>query len=182
MRRRGKAKRALGKGVSPNARKVPIARGSTARVQEKLDRALRERDEALEQQAATAEVLNVISGSPGQLEPVFQTILANATRICGAKFGTLYLRVGDSFRAFAAFHNAPLGHLIEARKGDLLIWPDPGSTLGQAAATKRAAPSPRQPPRREAVPPAPTHSWSREQISEAIARIVFRADDQRGAS
>ena len=136
MRRRGKAKRALGKGVSPNARKVPIARGSTARVQEKLDRALRERDEALEQQAATAEVLNVISGSPGQLEPVFQTILANATRICGAKFGTLYLRVGDSFRA-AAFHNAPRA-FIEARK-DLLIWPDPGSTLGQAAATKRAA-------------------------------------------
>ena len=103
MRRRGKAKRALGKGVSSKARKVPIARGSTARVQKKLDRALRERDEALEQQAATAEVLNVISGSPGQLEPVFQTILANATRICGAKFGTLYLRVGDSFRA-AAFH------------------------------------------------------------------------------
>ena len=81
-------------------------------------------------------VLNVISGSPGQLEPVFQTILANATRICGAKFGTLYLRVGDSFRA-AAFHNAPRA-FIEARK-DLLIRPDPGSTLGQAAATKRAA-------------------------------------------
>jgi GAF domain-containing protein len=136
MKRRGKAKRALGKGVSPKARKVPIAGGSTARVQEKLDRALRERDEALEQQAATAEVLNVISGSPGQLEPVFQTILANATRICGAKFGTLYLRVGDSFRA-AAFHNAPQA-FIEARK-DLLIRPDPGSTLGQTAATKRAA-------------------------------------------
>jgi signal transduction histidine kinase len=93
-------------------------------------------DEALEQQAATAEVLTVISSSPGQLEPVFQTILANATRICGARFGTLYLRDGDSFRA-AAFHNAPPA-FIAARK-DRLIQPDPGSTLGQAATTKRVA-------------------------------------------
>ena len=93
-------------------------------------------NEALEQQAATAEVLNVISSSPGQLEPVFQTILANATHICGAKFGTLYLRDGDSFRA-AAFHNAPRA-FIEARK-DRLLQPSPGSTLGQAAATKQVA-------------------------------------------
>ena len=93
-------------------------------------------NEALEQQAATAEVLNVISSSPGQLEPVFQTILANATHICGAKFGTLYLRDGDLFRA-AAFHNAPRA-FIEARK-DRLLQPSPGSTLGQAAATKQVA-------------------------------------------
>ncbi|MFZ1210320.1 MAG: GAF domain-containing protein, partial [Pseudolabrys sp.] len=63
-------------------------------------------------------------------------ILANATRICAAKFGTLYLRDGDSFRA-AAFHNAPPA-FIEARK-DRLIHPDPGSTLGQAAATRQVA-------------------------------------------
>src|SRR5215475_583632 len=93
-------------------------------------------NEALEQQAATAEVLNVISSSPGQLEPVFQTILANATHICGAKFGTLYLRNGDSFRA-AAFHNAPRA-FIEARK-DRLLQPSPESTVGQAAATKWVA-------------------------------------------
>ncbi|MGB8137012.1 MAG: GAF domain-containing protein, partial [Pseudolabrys sp.] len=69
-------------------------------------RLLNELRESLEQQTATAEVLKVISSSPGELEPVFNAILANATNICGAKFGTLYLRKGDAFYA-SAFHNAP---------------------------------------------------------------------------
>src|SRR5207244_495768 len=62
--------------------------------------------EALEQQTATSEVLNVISSSPGALEPVFEAMLANATRICSAKFGTLYLREGDAFCP-VAMHNVP---------------------------------------------------------------------------
>ena len=61
---------------------------------------------SLQQQTATADVLRIISSSPGELEPVFQAMLANATRICEAKFGTLFFREGDTFRRVAT-HNAP---------------------------------------------------------------------------
>jgi GAF domain-containing protein len=74
---------------------------SYADLEEKLARAQRERDEALEQQTATAEVLRVISSSPGELEPVFNAILENATRICEAKFGILWLREDDGFQIAA---------------------------------------------------------------------------------
>ena len=69
--------------------------------------------ESLQQQTATSEVLGVISSSPGELAPVFRTMLANATRICEAKFGTLYLCDADAFRV-AAIHNAPPAY-AEAR-------------------------------------------------------------------
>ena len=96
----------------------------------------RELSEALEQQTATSEVLKVISSSPGELEPVFNAILANATNICGAKFGTLYLHKGDAFYA-SAFHNAPPA-FVDARKGKAL-HPNPESTLGRTARTKQVA-------------------------------------------
>src|SRR5262249_48185927 len=66
----------------------------------------RELSEALEQQTATSEVLRIISSSPGEVEPVFQAMLENATRICEAKFGSLYLYDGENYRT-AALHNAP---------------------------------------------------------------------------
>jgi hypothetical protein len=72
----------------------------------RLAQSQRELSEAREQQAATAEVLRIISSSPGDLQPVFETILANATRICGAIFGMLNLYDGNRFRT-VAFHNAP---------------------------------------------------------------------------
>ena len=75
-------------------------------LEQKLEARTRELSEAREQQAATSEVLRVISSSPGELGPVFQTVLANAVRICQAKFGALFLSEGDVFRN-VALHGAP---------------------------------------------------------------------------
>ena len=74
------------RGAPKAARHAPVAGKET-----NVARLTRERDEALEQLAATSEVLNVISGSSVELEPVFSALLANAVRLCEAKFGTLYL-------------------------------------------------------------------------------------------
>src|SRR5262249_35925607 len=93
--------------------------------------------EALEQQTATSEVLRVISSSPGELEPVFRAMLANATGLCEAKFGTLYTYDGNGFHA-AAFHNAPPAY-VEARKREPVINPQPDQPLGRVASTKHVA-------------------------------------------
>jgi hypothetical protein len=70
-------------------------------------RLTRERDEALEQQAAISEVLRVISASPGKLEPVFQAILEYAVRICDAKYGSLFRYDNETFEATALFGLPP---------------------------------------------------------------------------
>jgi GAF domain-containing protein len=69
-------------------------------------RLLNELRESLQEQTATADVLKVISNSPGELKPVFEAMLANAVRICGAKFGMLYLSEGDGFHT-ASMHDVP---------------------------------------------------------------------------
>ena len=94
----------------------------------------RELAEALEQQTATSEVLGVISSSPGELEPVFQAMLANAVRLCDAKFGTLNLYDGEAFHA-GALHNVPPAY-ADIRQG-MVIRPDPRSSLGRVARTRQ---------------------------------------------
>src|SRR5262245_41877392 len=91
--------------------------------------------EALEQQTATSEVLGVISSSPGELSAVFQAMLANAVRICGAKFGALFLTEGDAYRT-VALHNAPPA-FAEARRREPIRRPNSGTPLGRVAATKQ---------------------------------------------
>ena len=93
----------------------------------------RELTEALEQQTATSEVLQVISRSPGELESVFKAMLENATRICEANFGNLYLRHVEGFR-LAAFHNTPAA-LVEARRHAPLRRPQ--SSLVRMVETKQ---------------------------------------------
>ena len=94
----------------------------------------RELSESLEQQTATSEVLKVISSTPGELEPVFSIMLANAVRICGAKFGNLWLREGDAFR-IGATHGAPSAY-VEYLRNEQVFQPKPELGLGQLIKTK----------------------------------------------
>ena len=90
--------------------------------------------ESLEQQTATSEVLKVISSSPGELEPVFKAMLANAMRICGAKFGILLLFDGSAMRV-VSMHNAP--RVLEEMRRDNPVIPLEKSILGPVVRTKR---------------------------------------------
>src|SRR5262245_9542995 len=144
MRRRSKASSKQAKARSRKAEMPKRAisteavpgRRSTATAQEtETARLIRERDEALEREKATAEVLRVISSSAGQLEPIFQAMLENAVRICGANFGVLFLREGDAFRRMA-MHNPPPAFVEEHRRA-AVVRPSAASGLGRVIATKQ---------------------------------------------
>jgi GAF domain-containing protein len=92
--------------------------------------------EALEQQTATSEVLEVISSSPGELEPVFEAMLEKATRVCGSTFGTLYLREGEAFRA-VSMYGAP--SVYAQARVHALVNPGPDTGLGRVVRTRRVA-------------------------------------------
>jgi GAF domain-containing protein len=109
-------------------------RSANAKLQLQFDRAAAERDEEEAQKAAMAEVLGVISASPGRLEPVFEAMLANAVRICGGSFGMLTLYEDGGFRGVAAHGDAASfpEHMSRIHRGVL-----PGTTLDGLAVTLR---------------------------------------------
>ena len=107
-------------------------------LERQLALAQRELSETREQQAATAEVLGIIASSPGELEPVFQAILANATRICEAKFGSMYLYEGGNAFRFVAAHNAPPA-FVKARARDPIVRPPADTPLGRVATTRQVS-------------------------------------------
>ena len=111
------------------------ANQSNLSLRQRLKRHARELEEARDERAAIADVLRIISSSPGELDAVFQAILTNAVRICEANFGDLYLREADGFR-MAASHNAPPAY-VEARTREPVLRPPPDTPLGRIAATKQ---------------------------------------------
>jgi GAF domain-containing protein len=106
-----------------------------ARLFEAEQQRTRELTESLERQTATSEVLRVISSSPGDLKPVFQTMLENATRICHAKFGVLQLYESGAFR-IGAIHNAPPAFAEAMARRELLMRPTPQHPFTRMVATK----------------------------------------------
>ena len=126
-----------------NALPVARHRGPTAAdLQKQLDQRTRELAdaqkhlaEALEQQTATSEVLGVISSSPGELEPVFQSMLRNATRLCEAESASLILREGIDLRIVARY-NAPAA-LLQQMERDPIFRPGPASGLGRSIRLKQ---------------------------------------------
>ena len=118
----------LEKKLDARTRELTEARTQLAEAREQLS-------EALEQQTATSEVLRVISSSPGELEPVFEALLANAKQLCGAKFGNLYLREGDAFRTVALHGATP--EYTEARRRAPLIRPAANTGLRRVLETNQ---------------------------------------------
>ena len=115
------------KGASPLSSSAASQETEIARLSGQLN-------EALEQQTATSEVLQIISSSPGDLQPVFATMLENGVRICDATFGNIYLLEGDALK-IAASLNTPAA-FAEVR-GRSSFRPGPKNPISRMIATKQ---------------------------------------------
>ncbi len=128
---RRKTKR--GRTVKPPRRNATAPAPQTSD-KKKIALLTRELSGSLEQQAATSEVLRIISSSPSDLEPVFQTMLANATRLCEASYGTLWLCEGEAIRAVALHGAVPDAYAAEVRRRTVSRL-DPVVAVARAART-----------------------------------------------
>jgi len=118
------------------AGKEPAAHSSVDPAQEQLvERLKRERDEAVELQAASAEILEIIGSSPGDMKPVFEAMLGKALRICDAKFGHILLYGSEGFHAVHLHDVPPSYRAFWDRHGP--IQPSPNTGLGRLARTKK---------------------------------------------
>jgi GAF domain-containing protein len=114
---------------------MPGRRSATTTQETEIARLARERDQALEREKATAEVLRVVSSSFGELRMIFRTILENATRLCEAKFGVLYRFEDGAFR-FAAEVGTPLEYAEFLRARGSFV-PPPGTFVDRVFQTKK---------------------------------------------
>ena len=121
--------------LSNFARQAVIAI-ENARLLKELRQRTDDLTESLEQQTATSDVLQVISNSPGELAPVFETMLEKATQVCDAKFGNLILWEGDAFRNVASHAARPA--LADKVRGQIFRYVHPDGPLGRAMSSKQA--------------------------------------------
>jgi signal transduction histidine kinase len=129
-----KAARRRGSSAADLERQLDLRTCELNKAQKKLDVRTRELAEAIEQQTATTEVLRVISSSPGELEPVFNAMLENATRICEANFGGMFLYEQDVWRLVALLGAPP--KFAEWQMAEPRRW-GPGTGLYRIAQSKR---------------------------------------------
>jgi len=119
--------------VAQLTQELDEARQQNLQLSDELQARTRELSEMREQQTATSEVLRAISSSPGELEPVFHAMLANATRLCEANYGALWLKEGNSFRN-AAFHGAlPVAYIEKWQSAQV----GPTAPLGRVARSRK---------------------------------------------
>ncbi|MGB6539848.1 MAG: hypothetical protein WBF03_03105 [Xanthobacteraceae bacterium] len=166
MKRRSKAggepiKARRRKASEPKRRNAPKAvvhsNSSTAGKETEVARLGRELREALEQQTATSEVLRVISSSPGDLEPVFASMLESAATMCGAKFGNIFRWDGEVLNLAATYNTPPVFFELRRRSP---FRPDPEIPIGRMISTKAV------------VPPRLSSSAPRQKVSVVVISYV----------